>query len=96
MEFVRREVSIGRNFSSADFDRAFERFRETYNVAPCRALCSPDVLARFGELFERSSDAALRHSSRLQYGGVPLVAGLLAPGTVALEGEVDEERMGDW
>jgi chorismate-pyruvate lyase len=95
MEFVRREVRLGKAFTRDAFQRAFATFQETYNVRPLRALCAPDVLERFGELFERSSDAALRHAI-LQHDGVPLVAALLAPGIVAFEGEVDEERMGDW
>ena len=67
-----------------------------YNVAPNRAFCSPDVLSRFCELYEASGDRALEHSARLRYDGVPLVAGILAPGIIAFEGEVDEDRMGDW
>ncbi len=67
-----------------------------YNVAPQRALCAPDVLTRFCELFETSANRALEHSARLRYDGVPLVAAILAPGIVAFEGEVDEDRMGDW
>ncbi len=96
LERVRREVRIGREFSADEFGAAFASFRQTYNVAPQRALCAPDVLARFCELFERSAGSVHRHSLRLRYEGVPLVAALVAPGTVAFEGEVDEERMGDW
>ncbi len=96
MERVRREVRIGREFSRADFDTAFTAFRQTYNVAPLRALCAPDVLARFCDIFERSGTVVHQQSLHLSYEGVPLVAALVAPGTVAFEGEVDEERMGDW
>ncbi len=57
-------------------------------------LCAPDVLSRYAALFARTADDALRHD--LQYDGVPLVSAVLAPGTIVFEGEVDEERMGDW
>ncbi len=53
------------------------------------------TFARYCELFTRSSDAH-RHSTRLRYDGIPLVAAVLAAGTLALEGEVDETQMGDW
>ncbi len=96
LERVRREVRIGREFTRGEFEAAFVAFRQTYNVAPLRALCAPDVLARYCALFERSEDVVHQHSLRLRYHGVPLVASLVAPGTVAFEGEVDEERMGDW
>jgi hypothetical protein len=96
LERVRREVRIGREFSRDEFEAAFAAFRQTYNVAPLRALCAPDVLSRFCALFERSGDVVHQHSLQLRYRGVPLVASLVAPGTVAFEGEVDEERMGDW
>jgi len=36
------------------------------------------------------------HSSRIAYQGIVLVCGIVAPGTIAFEGEVDEDRMGDW
>ena len=93
---MRREVRLDRDFAEADFERALDAFRHTYNVAPERALCSPDVLVRFAELFERSGEVAHRHSTRLVFGGVPLLAGVVAPGTVAFEGYVDETKMGDW
>jgi hypothetical protein len=96
MEFVRKEVHIGSVFSEEDFARAFARFRELYNAAPKRLQCSPDVITRFCELYQRSEHIALAYSARLEYEGVPLTAGILAPGTIALEGEVDENRMGDW
>ena len=56
--------------------------------------CSPDVLERFTVLFEGGDPAASARA--LRYSGVPLAAAILAPGTVAFEGEVDEDRMGDW
>jgi hypothetical protein len=96
VEHVRREVQLGSRFSAADFERAFRHFVEFYNVPPLRVACPPDVLSRFGALFERTSDAAHRASGTLRYQGVPLVAAILPPGTIAFEGEVDEERMGDW
>jgi len=95
VEHVRREVRLGAGFDGAAFARAFAVFRQTYNVAPLRALCAPDVLARFCELSDRAGSVH-QHSTRLRFEGVPLVAAILAPGTLAVEGEVDEERMGDW
>ncbi|GAC1301142.1 MAG: hypothetical protein NVSMB19_08910 [Vulcanimicrobiaceae bacterium] len=83
------------DFGDAAFAHAFASFRRTFNVAPLRAYCAPDVFARYCELFARASDAH-RHATRLAYDGVPLVAAILAPGTLALEGEVDETQMGDW
>ncbi|HTV74436.1 MAG TPA: hypothetical protein VME66_12140 [Candidatus Acidoferrales bacterium] len=96
MEFVRKEVYLGPMFSAQAFESAFAQFRSLYNVVPLRAVCSPDVLARFCALYERSPESAHLHSTRLRYEGVPLVAAILAPGTIAFEGEVDENRMGDW
>jgi len=96
VEHVRREVRLGSGFSADDFERAFRHFVEFYNVPPQRVMCPPDVLSRFGALFERTADAAHRATERLYYQGVPLVAAVLPPGTIAFEGEVDEERMGDW
>jgi hypothetical protein len=96
MERVRREAQLGAFFSRDEFESGFATFKQTYNVAPLRALCAPDVLARFCELYGRSGDRVHQHSLRLRHDGVPLVAAILAPGTIAFEGEVDEERMGDW
>jgi len=96
VEFVRWEVRVGGTFSRSAFERAFASFRKAYNVAPLRALCAPDVLARFCELYEPPAALAHGHSTRPAFDGVPLVAAVLAPGTVAFEGEVDEVRMGDW
>lgn len=95
MERVRREVRLAGGFDEADFARAFASFRQTYNAAPLRAHCSPDVFARACELFARPADAH-RHATRLAFEGVPLTAGIVAPGTLVLEGEVDETQMGDW
>ncbi|MBC5800856.1 MAG: hypothetical protein GIX03_12725 [Candidatus Eremiobacteraeota bacterium] len=96
MENVRREVRVGARFTRAAFERAFATFREFYNIAPQRVLCAPDVLLRYCELYESSPLRALEQAVHLRHAGVPLVAAVLAPGTVAFEGEVDEERMGDW
>lgn len=96
MENVRSEVNLGTTFSASDFERAFTQFRELYNVRPHRVVCAPDVLARYCALYERDLEIAHLHSARILFEGVPLVAAILAPGTVAFEGEVDEERMGDW
>jgi hypothetical protein len=51
-------------------------------------------LGRFAALMGRSSDDA--HQRELRYDGLPVVSAILAPGTIVFEGEVDEERMGDW
>jgi len=67
---------------------------QTYNVAPSVARCSPEVLDRYCRLFERADDAARRREVRFR--GIPLYAAVLPCGTVVLEGEVDEGRMGDW
>ncbi len=96
LETVRRETKIGESFTAEAFADAFAAFRRTYNVAPLRALCAPDVFARYCTLFERDAGAAHRHSTRARFEGVPLVTAVLAPGIVIFEGEVDEERMGDW
>lgn len=95
MERVRREVRLGAVFDDAAFAAAFATFRATYNVAPERAFCAPDVFARACEIFDRAGSAH-RHSTRLHVDGVPLLVAILAPGTLAMEGEVDQERMGDW
>jgi len=96
LEVVRREARVGGAFTRATFAHAFATFRQTYNVAPQRGLCAPDVLARFCELFREANVSVHGHSTNLRYDGVPLVAALLPPGCVAFEGKVDEERMGDW
>jgi hypothetical protein len=96
MESVRYEVHLGTDFSREAFADAFEQFRRLYHVRPHRVLGSPNMLARYCEIFERSVDVAHLHSSRLSFEGVPLVAAIAVPGTIAFEGEVDEERMGDW
>jgi hypothetical protein len=96
MEHVRREVFLGSSFSAAAFERAFTQFRELYHVRPTRVSCAPDVLEHYCELFERSADAAHAHATQILYDGIPLAAAILPGGTVAFEGEVDEERMGDW
>jgi hypothetical protein len=85
---------LGSSFDARAFDDALGGFRRLYNVAPARVLCAPDVLARFAALNGRSSDDA--HQRALRYDGLPVVSAILAPGTIVFEGEVDEERMGDW
>jgi hypothetical protein len=89
-------VPLGNAFDRASFERAFASFRQIYNVAPSRAVCAPDVLARFCDLYGTRDATVHRHSTRLAFEGVPLHAAVLAPGTLALEGEVDDVRMGDW
>jgi hypothetical protein len=87
-------VALGDRFDEAGFERALAGFRRLYNVAPERVLCAPDVLGRFATLMGRSPDDA--HQRSLRYDGLPVVSAILAPGTIVFEGEVDEERMGDW
>jgi hypothetical protein len=94
LEVVRREIQLDPRFAPDDFERAFESFVQTYNVVPNVARCSPDVLERYCRLFERGDDAARRRE--LRFRGVPLYAAVLAGGTIVFEGEVDEDRMGDW
>jgi hypothetical protein len=87
-------VRLGSNFASDAFERAFERFVQTYNVAPALARCSPDVLERYCSLYESGADVARRRE--VQFRGIPLLAAVLPAGTIAFEGDVDEDRMGDW
>ncbi len=63
-------------------------------MRPERVLCAPDVLQRFAALYARSADDAL--SRRLRFEGITLESAIVAPGTIVFEGQVDEERMGDW
>jgi hypothetical protein len=85
---------LGSRFAAAAFERAFERFVQLYNVAPDIARCSPDVLERYCRLFESSADAARLREVRFR--GIRVVAAVLPAGTIAFEGDVDEDRMGDW
>jgi hypothetical protein len=94
LEHVRREVRLGSNFAAEAFERAFDRFVQTYNVKPALARCSPDVLERYCRLFESGVDAARQREIRFR--GIPLFAAVLPSGTIAFEGEVDSDRMGDW
>lgn len=87
-------MRLGSNFAAESFERAFERFVQIYNVQPTIARCSPDVLSRYCRLFESGDDAA--RMREIRYRGVPLHAAVMPSGTIALEGEVDEDRMGDW
>ena len=93
LEHVRRELRLEPEFSAEAFERAFERFVQIYNVPPTQACCSPDVLERYCHLFERAEATRMR---QFRYRGIPVFAAVLAPGTIAFEGEVDEDRMGDW
>ena len=93
LERVAREIRLQPGFATGDFERAFDSFVQTYNVAPEAGRCSPDVLDRYSRLFE-SDDAARRRQVRFR--GVPLYAAVLPAGTIVFEGEVDEDRMGDW
>jgi hypothetical protein len=94
VERVRWTVALGAAFDEAGFAEALVGFRRLYNVAPERVLCAPDVLARFAALHARSGDDAFARD--LRHDGIAVSAAVLAPGTVVFEGEVDEERMGDW
>jgi hypothetical protein len=94
LEQVQREARLGPRFAPRDFERAFESFVQTYNVVPVAGRCSPEVLDRYCRLFERGTDAARRR--RVEFRGVPLFAAVLPIGTIVFEGEVDEDRMGDW
>jgi hypothetical protein len=91
---VRWTVALGTAFDELAFEAALAGFRRLYNVAPARVLCAPDVLGRFSALMGRSADDAMQRDMR--YDGVPVVSAILSPGTIVFEGEVDEERMGDW
>jgi len=93
LEHVRREVRIGRHFGPAEFERAFRSFQQLYQVRPAAILCSPDVLERYCELFER---AGAGHYRELRFDGIRVCAAIMPSGTIAFEGEVDEDRMGDW
>ncbi|MDQ6825981.1 MAG: hypothetical protein M3Z14_02110 [Candidatus Eremiobacteraeota bacterium] len=91
---MRREVCLGTNFNPSEFERAFSAFRSLYQIRPSNVLCSPEVLLRYCLLFEPSVECA--HSREIRYEGIPMSAAILPPGIIAFEGEVDEERMGDW
>lgn len=91
---MRWTVALGTAFDEPELAAALAGFRRLYNVAPERVLCAPDVLSRLAALTARSEDDALQCD--LRYDGVPTVAAILPPGTIAFEGEVDENRMGDW
>jgi hypothetical protein len=84
---------LGRRFSTAEFERAFESFHKMYGAWPERVLCSPDVLERYSELYARAGEA---HRRELRFGHMPISAAVMPPGTVAFEGHVDPDRMGDW
>ena len=96
MEFVRREVRLGPNFDERRFRDALASFRTQYSLLPQRGVCAPDVYARAAELFAGSAAAAHLHSTRVVFDGIPIVVGIIAPGTIVFEGSVDETKMGDW
>ncbi len=91
---MRWTVVLGTSFDEAAFEHAFTRFRQLYHVRPSRVLCAPDVLARYAAVYARTPEDA--HRRDLRHDGMPLAGAILAPGTIVFEGEVDEERMGDW
>jgi hypothetical protein len=89
-------MQVGGRFGAGDFERAYQRFVEFYNVRPERIECAPDVMLRFGSLFRGAEDSVLERRGTVMYQGIPVFAAVLAPGTLAFEGQVDEEKMGDW
>ncbi len=91
---MRWTVALGASFDETSFERAFTRYRHLYHLRPQRVLCAPDVLTRYSSVFARTADDAL--TRELRYDGIALVSAILVPGTIVFEGEVDEERMGDW
>ncbi|HTJ28357.1 MAG TPA: hypothetical protein VMA36_19525 [Candidatus Limnocylindria bacterium] len=91
---MRWTVVLGANYDAVDFDTALRGFRRLYNAPPQRVLCAPDVLIRFASLHARSGEDALRRA--LFHAGLPVFSAVLPPGTIVFEGEVDENRMGDW
>ena len=95
LERVRWNVTLGERFDADAFQDAFSGFRRLYHIRPQRVLCAPGVLARYAAVFSRSEDDA--HAGHaLYYDGIRLESAILKPGTIVFEGEVDEERMGDW
>jgi len=96
METVRREVRLPEAFDRGAIEAAFDAFRLLYHVAPTRISCSPDVLERFCLLFAGGAADAYLYSARPRFRDVVPAAAVLPPGTIAFEGEVCEERMGDW
>ena len=90
---MRWTVALGAAFDHDAFENAFDGFRRMYNVRPVRVLCAPDVLGRFAALYGGADDA---HRRDVRFAGIAVVAAVLAPGTIAVEGEVDDVKMGDW
>ena len=68
-------------------------FQQLYQSRPSAVYCSPDVLERYSEVFARAGDWQTRE---LRFEGIRVLAAVMPPGTIAFEGEVDEDRMGDW
>ncbi len=96
LERVRWEVALAPDFDESAFEAAFAGFRRLYHVRPERVLCAPGVLQRYAALYARSGDAALALARSLRFEEIPLESAVLKPGTIVFEGDVDEERMGDW
>jgi hypothetical protein len=94
LERVRKTVTVGASFEVTALDDALLGFHRLYNVRPDRVLCAPDVLLRLAALVARERDDALRRD--LRWSGIRVSSAILAPGTLVLEGEVDDVRMGDW
>ncbi len=90
---MRREVKLADGFSYDEFEVAFSGFVQLFGVRPTRALASIDAFFAIAALAEPK---AISTAVDLRYEGVRIEAAVLAPGTLILEGEVDETRMGDW
>ncbi len=90
---MRREVRLVDGFTLDDFARAFAGFVQLFGVRPLRALASIDA---FFALAALAAPQGIPTALELRYEGVRIEAAVLAPGTLILEGEVDETRMGDW
>ena len=63
-------------------------------------LCEDALSAGTGAAWMISTCSSAVVASMLSRGffsdSIPLVSAILKPGTIIFEGEVDEERMGDW
>jgi hypothetical protein len=87
-------MQIGTRHIVEEIETALLRFRQLYGTPPLLARCSPDVLDRYSDAAGWGVDAPRRREIR--HFGIPLVAAVLPPNTIVIEGEIDEDRMGDW
>jgi hypothetical protein len=75
-------MPVGGRVGAGDFERAYQRFVEFYNVRPERIECAPDVMLRFGSLFRGAEDSVLERRGTVMYqggGARPRHAGLRRP-----------------